>query len=67
MAKPSFINLWSSYPTVKDPCDQPWGNQCAIRMSVALNGELTIKVNKSTYTDPKCKHDHARGDRKSVV
>ena len=61
MAKPSFINLWSSYPTVKDPCDQPWGNQCAIRMSVALNGELSIKVNKSTYTDPKCKHDHARG------
>lgn len=61
MAKPSFINLLNAYPKVKNPCDQPWGNQCAIRMSIALNGELNIKVNKSTYTDPKCNHEHARG------
>ena len=61
MAKPSFVNLWSSYPAEKEPCDQDWGNQCAIRMSVTLNGEGSIKVNKSTYTEPKCKHEHARG------
>lgn len=61
MAKPSFINLQQAYPKVADPCDQPWGNQCAIRMSIALNGEKSIRVNKSTYTEPKCKHDHARG------
>lgn len=61
MAKPSFINLQQAYPKVDSPCDQPWGNQCAIRMSIALNEEKTIRVNKSTYTDPKCKHEHARG------
>lgn len=67
MAKPSFINLWKAYsdllvthPDAK-PCDGPWANQCAIRMSITLNTELTIKVNKSTYTEPKCAHGHARG------
>jgi hypothetical protein len=30
-------------------------------MSMTLNAELTIKVNKSTYTEPKCAHEHARG------
>ena len=61
MAKPSFINLWSQYPKESSPCDGPWGNQCAIRMSIALNGENTITVNGATYTEPKCKHNHARG------
>ena len=61
MAKPSFINLWNSYPTTSTPCDGPWDNQCAIRMSVTLNAEQTIKVNKSTYSEPKCAHEHARG------
>lgn len=67
MAKPSFINLWKAYSDLLDthtdgkPCDGPWENQCAIRMSVVLNAELTIKVNKSTYTEPKCAHGHARG------
>lgn len=67
MAKPSFVNLWKAYsdllityPDAK-PCDGPWANQCAIRMSMTLNAELTIKVNKSTYTEPKCAHEHARG------
>ena len=67
MAKPAFINLWkaysdllATYPDAK-PCDGPWANQCAIRMSITLNTELTIKVNKSTYTEPKCAHEHARG------
>lgn len=61
MAKPSFINLWNAYPTVSSPCDGPWDNQCAIRMSIALSGEMTLKVNTSTYTEPKCAHGHARG------
>ncbi|WP_339527603.1 type VI secretion system amidase effector protein Tae4 [Pseudomonas mucidolens] len=65
MAKPSFINLWNSYPPYSPAhppaCDGPWDNQCAIRMSIALNGEHTIKVNSSTYTEPKCAHGHARG------
>jgi hypothetical protein len=30
-------------------------------MSITLNGEGTVKVTKSTYTEPKCAHDHARG------
>src|SRR5689334_6737978 len=67
MAKPSFVNLWKAYsdllvtyPDAK-PCEGPWENQCAIRMSATLNAELTIKVNKSTYTEPKCAHEHARG------
>lgn len=61
MAKPSFINLWNAYPKVSSPCDGPWDNQCAIRMSIALNGEMSLKGNKSTYTEPKCAHGHARG------
>ncbi len=61
MAKPSFINLWSGYPKKDSPCDGNWGNQCAIRMSIALNTEMTITINKSTYSEPKCAHEHARG------
>jgi hypothetical protein len=30
-------------------------------MSIALNAEHTIKINKSTYSEPKCAHEHARG------
>lgn len=61
MAKPSFVNLWSNYPTEQSPCDGGWANQCAIRMSLTLNGEGTIQVNSGTYTEPKCSHGHARG------
>lgn len=61
MSKPSFINLWSNYPTESFPCDDNWENQCSIRMSIALNAEQTIKVNKNTYSEPKCSHGHARG------
>lgn len=67
MAKPSFINLWNEYKKIWQAypdgkvCDGPWANQCAIRMSYALNAEKTIKVNKATYTEPKCAHEHARG------
>jgi len=67
MAKPSFINLWTAYSDLlvtypkADPCNGPWANQCAIRMSLVLNTGRTIKINKSTYTEPKCAHEHARG------
>ena len=65
MAKPSFINLWNSYPryTHTDPaCSGPWANQCAIRVSIALCGERTLPVNSSTYNlGPLCAHGHARG------
>lgn len=61
MAKPSFVNLWAQYPTEQSPCDGPWSNQCAIRMSIALNGERTITVSAGAYPEPKCAHNHARG------
>ena len=61
MAKPSFVNLWSNYPTESAPCDGGWSNQCAIRMSITLNAEKNITVDKGTYTEPKCAHGHARG------
>lgn len=61
MAAPSFINLWRSYPKKSDPCDGPWANQCAIRLSIALNGDKTILVSKGTYSEPRCAHGHARG------
>lgn len=61
MAKPNFNKLWLNYPTVANPCDGPWSNQCAIRMSVTLNSEGTIPINKGTYSEPKCAHGHARG------
>lgn len=61
MIKPSFINMWSIYPKEMKPCDGPWKNQCAIRMSVTLNAEMTLEVSAATYTEPKCAHGHARG------
>ena len=67
VAKPSFINLWKAYEDLLveypqgNPCDGPWANQCAIRMSVALNSERTLQVNTSTYSEPRCAHGHARG------
>ncbi|MEL7113549.1 MAG: T6SS effector amidase Tae4 family protein [Pseudomonadota bacterium] len=61
MAKPVFSDLWANYPTEQSPCDQAWANQCAIRMSLCLNGEGSIKINSRTYTEPKCRHGNARG------
>ena len=61
MTKPSFINLWNNYPTESSPCDGNWPNQCSIRMSITLNAEQSIKINKDTYSEPKCSHGHARG------
>ena len=68
--KPVFAKLWEGYPQENHPCHDGndkgegtdrWPNQCAIRMSIALNAEGTILVNKDTYTEPKCSHGHARG------
>ncbi len=61
MPKPAFINLWNNYPTTASPCDGPWDNQCAIRMSITLNAEQTLRVDAHTYSEPKCAHGHARG------
>jgi hypothetical protein len=61
MAKPAFINLWNKYPTESSPCNGPWDNQCSIRMSITLNAEQAIRVDKNTYSEPKCSHGHARG------
>lgn len=61
MARPAFINLWNNYPTERQPCDGGWANQCAIRMSITLNAERTIRVDKHTYSEPRCSHGHARG------
>lgn len=58
---PSFAKLWGNYPKASNPCDGPWANQCAIRMSIALNSEGKIKLTKMNYTEPTCKHGHARG------
>ena len=59
--KPLFSDLWKNYPTEQSPCDGPWGNQCAIRMSITLNGEGTLPISAKTYSEPKCAHGHARG------
>jgi len=66
MGKPSFTRLWNLYPTNinpnnKSPCNGPWRNQCAIRMSICLNAEKSIQINSTTYSEPKCSHGHARG------
>lgn len=67
MARPSFVNLWKAYDDLKvaypdhKPCDGPWANQCAIRLSVALCNERGLPVNSSTYSEPRCAHGHARG------
>jgi hypothetical protein len=54
----TFSMLWSTYPSVQMPCDGPWDNQCAIRMSIALIG---AGFSLSNYSEPRCAHNHARG------
>lgn len=58
-----FSKLDCNYPKDNSPCDDTpaWPNQCAIRMSLALNGEGSHPVNAGTYSEPKCSHNHARG------
>jgi hypothetical protein len=56
--RPSFSLLWMAYPVESRPCDGPWENQCAIRLSIGLIG---VGIDLSSYSDPVCKHGHARG------
>lgn len=58
-----FVKLDAGHPGNTDPCDDSpaWKNQCAIRMSIALNAEGSHPVNATSYTEPKCSHNHARG------
>jgi hypothetical protein len=53
-----FAELSSHYPTTQFPCGDGWENQCAIRMSIALEG---AGLSLQEYADPKCSHGHARG------
>jgi hypothetical protein len=55
---PSFDSLGASYPDERSPCEQGWSNQCAIRLSIALTG---AGFALTAYTEPKCRHGHARG------
>ena len=64
-ALPLFSNLWTNYPKENHPCDQKkadgteaWSNQCAIRMSLCL---IDSGFQLTNYSEPKCKHGHARG------
>ncbi|MDB5414282.1 MAG: hypothetical protein JWR10_2617 [Rubritepida sp.] len=60
----TFDPLWQAYTDLLvkfpdgHPCSQPWANQCAIRMSIVL---AAGGIKLSNYTEPKCKHGHARG------
>ncbi len=56
--RPSFDVLWRHYPTVMDPCDGGWNDQCAIRMSIALEA---AGISLAAYDEPVCAHHHARG------
>jgi len=60
----TFDPLWRAYTALLEkypdnhPCDQGWSNQCAIRMSIVLqSGGISFH----NYTEPRCKHGHARG------
>jgi hypothetical protein len=53
-----FGVLETNYPSDYHPCSDGWDNQCALRMSVALDAS---GFDFSSYTDPKCSHGHARG------
>lgn len=54
----TYDRLDSSYPNEQAPCGDGWENQCAIRMSIALEG---AGFSFDGYTDPLCSHNHARG------
>ena len=65
MAVPAYKALENNYPSERMPCTQTtsagepaWENQCAIRLSIALVG---AGVSLHRYSEPKCKHGHARG------
>ena len=61
MSLPTLDGLYAEYPRDTKPCSQPYNNQCAIRLSIALNAEGTIQVNRRSYDGTYCRHGHARG------
>ena len=52
--------LYQSYPKPPDisHCTDGYQNQCAIRLSKALEG---AGISLSKYSEPRCTHGHARG------
>lgn len=54
----TFDQLVANYPDDRFPCGDGWANQCALRMSVALEG---AGFSFADYGDPTCSHGHARG------
>jgi len=56
--KPVFSTLRDNYPCDLSPCSDGYTNQCALRMSVALDKS---GFSFGDYTDPLCSHGHARG------
>lgn len=54
----TFDQLVANYPDDRFPCADGWANQCALRMSVALEG---AGFDFAGYSDPTCSHGHARG------
>lgn len=58
LPKPSAHTLWYNYPTERSPCDAGYTNQCAIRLSIALEG-ASVPLNH--FFGNKCVHGHARG------
>jgi len=58
MAKPTAKKLHDNYPKTSRPCIGGYVNQCAIRLSIALEAS---GVSLSRYTGNKCLHGHARG------
>lgn len=61
MTQPSLAALFAAYPRDAFPCYKPYQNQCAIRLSLAINGEGTFTVSTRTYDGKRCPHGHARG------
>lgn len=58
--KPNFSNLWKKHYHNR-PCGCTLSNQCALRISAALNKEGTIKINSETYRENLCQHGNAQG------
>ena len=56
--RPIFQSLWNNYPTTLAPCNNGWDNQCAIRLSIALQKS---GLSLAGYGDPTCGHGNARG------
>lgn len=53
-----FAELSTHYPSEQYPCADGWDNQCAIRMSIALEGAGLSLADYHAHT---CSHGHARG------